>query len=89
MRPSSMDRRERIAAAVDHHEGSIRRIAEDHGGQVPDTMDRLTAFRGVGPKIAETIVSAAAADDGFATMAALTPPAPRAAMNIFHPSIAR
>jgi transposase len=27
MRPYSMDRRERIAAAVDHHEGSIRWIA--------------------------------------------------------------
>ena len=27
MRPYSMDLRERIAAAVDHHEGSIRRIA--------------------------------------------------------------
>jgi len=42
--------------------------------------DRIAGFRvvqlvpGVGPKIAETIVSAAAADDGFATMAALTPP---------------
>ena len=42
--------------------------------------DRVAGFRvaqlvpGVGPKIAETIVSAAAADDGFATMAALTPP---------------
>lgn len=29
-----------------------RRIAEDHGGAVPDTMAGLTAFRGVGPKIA-------------------------------------
>ena len=43
--------------------------------------DRIAGFRvaqlvpGVGPKIAETLVSAAAADDGFATMAALTPPA--------------
>ena len=43
--------------------------------------DRIAGFRvaqlmpGVGPKVAETIVSAAAADDGFATMAALSPPA--------------
>jgi endonuclease-3 len=29
-----------------------RRIIEDHGERVPDTMDGLTAFRGVGPKIA-------------------------------------
>jgi endonuclease-3 len=29
-----------------------RRILEDHGGRVPDTMEGLTAFRGVGPKIA-------------------------------------
>ena len=27
MRPYSMDRRERVAAAVDHHEGSQRQIA--------------------------------------------------------------
>ena len=27
MRPYSMDLRERVAAAVDHHEGSIRQIA--------------------------------------------------------------
>ncbi len=27
MRPYSLDLRERIAAAVDHHDGSIRRIA--------------------------------------------------------------
>ena len=43
--------------------------------------DRIAGFRvaqllpGVGPKIAETIVAAAAADDGFAAMSALTPPA--------------
>src|SRR5271170_1379658 len=43
--------------------------------------DRVAGFRvaqllpGVGPKIAETIVSAAAADDGFSAMTALTPPA--------------
>ena len=43
--------------------------------------DRVAGFRvaqllpGVGPKIAETIVAAAAADDGFAAMAALPPPA--------------
>ena len=29
-----------------------RRILEEHGGEVPDTMEGLTAFRGVGPKIA-------------------------------------
>lgn len=40
--------------------------------------DRVAGFRvaqllpGVGPKVAETIVQAAAADDGFATMAALS-----------------
>lgn len=28
------------------------RIERDHGGEVPDTMAGLTAFRGVGPKIA-------------------------------------
>ncbi len=43
--------------------------------------DRVAGFRiaqllpGVGPKIAETIVAAAAEDDGFAAMAALTLPA--------------
>ena len=42
--------------------------------------DRVAGFRvalllpGVGPKIAETIVAAAAADDAFAAMAALAPP---------------
>jgi DNA helicase-2/ATP-dependent DNA helicase PcrA len=42
--------------------------------------DRVAGFRvalllpGVGPKIAETIVAAAAADDAFAAMAALIPP---------------
>ena len=29
-----------------------RQIVEQHAGQVPDTMEGLTAFRGVGPKIA-------------------------------------
>ena len=29
-----------------------RRIVDDHGGVVPDTIEGLTAFRGVGPKIA-------------------------------------
>ncbi|MBV8233295.1 MAG: endonuclease III [Planctomycetaceae bacterium] len=29
-----------------------RRIVEEHGGQVPDTLEGLTAFRGVGPKVA-------------------------------------
>ncbi|HEY5205923.1 MAG TPA: ATP-dependent helicase, partial [Roseiarcus sp.] len=43
--------------------------------------DRVAGFRiaqllpGVGPKVAETIVAAASADDGFATMAALSTPA--------------
>jgi len=43
--------------------------------------DRIAGFRvaqlvpGVGPKVAETIVSAAAADDGFLEMQGLTPPA--------------
>jgi DNA helicase II / ATP-dependent DNA helicase PcrA len=43
--------------------------------------DRVAGFRiaqlmpGVGPKVAETIVAAAAADDSFATMAALSTPA--------------
>jgi endonuclease-3 len=29
-----------------------RRILAEHGGRVPDTLEELTAFRGVGPKIA-------------------------------------
>src|SRR5947209_7424461 len=29
-----------------------KRIEEEHGGVVPDTLEGLTAFRGVGPKIA-------------------------------------
>lgn len=29
-----------------------RRIVAEHGGRVPDTLEGLTAFRGVGPKIA-------------------------------------
>lgn len=29
-----------------------RRIVDDHDGRVPETLDGLTAFRGVGPKIA-------------------------------------
>jgi endonuclease-3 len=29
-----------------------KRIVEEHGGDVPDTLEGLTAFRGVGPKIA-------------------------------------
>lgn len=29
-----------------------RRIVDQHGGHVPDTLEGLTAFRGVGPKIA-------------------------------------
>jgi endonuclease-3 len=29
-----------------------REIVEEHGGKVPDTLEKLTAFRGVGPKIA-------------------------------------
>jgi DNA helicase-2/ATP-dependent DNA helicase PcrA len=52
--------------------------------------DRIAGFRvaqlmaGVGPKIAETIVAAAAADDGFAAMAALSlPPRARAGFPAF------
>jgi len=37
--------------ARDIHELS-ERIIRDHAGLVPDTLDGLTAFRGVGPKIA-------------------------------------
>ena len=29
-----------------------RSLVDDHGGEVPDTFEGLTAFRGVGPKIA-------------------------------------
>lgn len=29
-----------------------RRIADEHAGEVPDTLEGLTAFRGVGPKVA-------------------------------------
>jgi endonuclease-3 len=29
-----------------------RQIVEEHGGRVPDTVEGLTSFRGVGPKIA-------------------------------------
>jgi endonuclease III len=29
-----------------------KQIVEEHGGDVPDTLEGLTAFRGVGPKIA-------------------------------------
>jgi len=29
-----------------------RRIVEEHGGRTPETLEGLTAFRGVGPKIA-------------------------------------
>jgi endonuclease-3 len=29
-----------------------RKIVEDYGGEVPDTLEELMAFRGVGPKIA-------------------------------------
>src|SRR5215217_1999407 len=32
--------------------GFSRTILEEHGGQVPDTLEGLIAFRGVGPKIA-------------------------------------
>ncbi len=53
---------------------SLMRFAEN-------PRDRVAGFRvaqllpGVGPKIAETIVAAAAADDGFAAMSALALPA--------------
>ncbi|MBX6313607.1 MAG: endonuclease III [Isosphaeraceae bacterium] len=29
-----------------------RRIIEEHGGRIPDSMEGLTTFRGIGPKIA-------------------------------------
>src|SRR5204863_5770271 len=32
--------------------GIARRVVEEYGGEVPDTMEGLTSFRGVGPKIA-------------------------------------
>jgi len=34
-------------------------IVEEHNGQVPDTMEGLTAFRGVGPKIAALTLAVA------------------------------
>jgi endonuclease III len=37
--------------------GLSRRIVEEHGGRVPDTMEGLTAFRGVGPKIAALTIA--------------------------------
>ncbi|MDG3004968.1 endonuclease III domain-containing protein [Paludisphaera mucosa] len=36
-----------------------RRILDGHGGEVPATMEGLTAFRGVGPKIAALTLAAA------------------------------
>jgi endonuclease-3 len=36
-----------------------RRIVERHGGRVPDTIEGLTAFRGVGPKIAALTLAVA------------------------------
>ncbi|WP_165073234.1 endonuclease III domain-containing protein [Paludisphaera rhizosphaerae] len=36
-----------------------RRILDDHGGEVPETMEGLTAFRGVGPKIAALTLAVA------------------------------
>jgi endonuclease-3 len=34
-----------------------RRIVEEYGGQVPDTLEGLTSFRGVGPKIAALTIA--------------------------------
>ena len=34
-----------------------RRIVEEHEGQVPDTLEGLTSFRGVGPKIAALTIA--------------------------------
>ncbi len=36
-----------------------RRIVDQHGGRVPDTIEGLTAFRGVGPKIAALTLAVA------------------------------
>lgn len=36
-----------------------RRIVAEHGGVVPDTMEGLTSFRGVGPKIAALTLAVA------------------------------
>lgn len=36
-----------------------RRILKEYGGRVPDTMETLTAFRGVGPKIAALTIGVA------------------------------
>jgi endonuclease-3 len=36
-----------------------RRVLEEHGGEVPATMEGLTAFRGVGPKIAALTLAVA------------------------------
>lgn len=36
-----------------------RRIVDEHGGQVPETLEGLTAFRGVGPKIANLTLAVA------------------------------
>ena len=54
--------------------------------------DRVAGFRvaqlmpGVGPKVAETIVAAASADDGFATMAALSVPPGRGTAFLLFPT---
>ena len=36
-----------------------RRVVEEHGGEVPGTLEGLTAFRGVGPKIAALTLAVA------------------------------
>lgn len=36
-----------------------QRIVAEHGGAVPDTMEGLTAFRGIGPKIAALVLGVA------------------------------
>jgi endonuclease-3 len=43
-----------------------RRILEEHGGEVPDTMEGLTAFRGVGPKIAALTLGVAFGHEAIA-----------------------
>ncbi|MBI0539049.1 endonuclease III [Roseomonas sp. KE2513] len=43
-----------------------RRILEEHGGRVPDTMEGLTAFRGVGPKIAALTLGVAFGQEAIA-----------------------
>src|SRR5512135_1309842 len=48
MRPYSMDLRERIAAAVEHHEGSLRRSARTFRVSTSFLVRRLQRRRGAG-----------------------------------------